>query len=282
MSLKTEILNRFDEELNGELFRMYYFEKEATDVSQRKPIDIEETLVTCVQRIFEVDDIELFVFNVPTTVEGKRPSHVKLPCSKLTIGLEAKRIEGSEEELGSVGSGGHNSSLRSSNSNNSGNSTASPVRRNILMSDRLKKVEGCTCKFCGYQGTTTNIEVAHIVEINEFNQCMDETELLEFLLSVGLDDWDSFANMLCLCSNCHQKYFDRGLILINPENYTLEISETIHHIASTGGAPFLDLRGKKVETLLPLCKLALQHRYKRLCTPKESSIPDLDKLSIKK
>ena len=276
-SLKVDIFNKYEEELNGGLFRMYYFQvlddkKDpiVIDIEQRKQINTEDELVSCVQRIFEVGDIQLFIFNVPVTLESKPPSPAKIP-----LGLEAKRIESSEEQ-GSVES----VALSSLTSSNSGSSSASPVRGDKVMRDRLKIMEGCKCKFCGYEGTSANIEAAHIVEIIEYKS---DEDLDSFLLSVGLYDWDSFANMLCLCSNCHQKYFDNGLILINAESDTLEIDESIRDIVSTGGVKYSRLHGKKVETLFPLSKVALQYRYNRFCNKsKESSIPDLEQLTIKK
>ncbi len=96
-SLKVEILDKFEEELNGEVFRMYFLEKKAKDINERAPIDSERELVSAVQRIFEVGDIDLFIYNTPINTNGKPLSPNKLPLRMLPIG-ESERIEGSEEE----------------------------------------------------------------------------------------------------------------------------------------------------------------------------------------
>ena len=68
-SLKIDILTKFHEELDGQLFRMYYLTKDRNvDITERQQIETEEMLVSCVQRIFKMDDIELIIFNAPIRV----------------------------------------------------------------------------------------------------------------------------------------------------------------------------------------------------------------------
>jgi hypothetical protein len=121
------------------------------------------------------------------------------------------------------------------------------------------------CAFCGFNAPsfTTNVTVAHIFEVKDYNALRSCEEQVKGLVDKDLGHIHGLSNLICLCTHCQRQFEAPYNIGIRPATRRLDVKESIL-AKCTGKGKFGDLVGKKVhfeERFLPSKRL-LEYRYK--------------------
>jgi hypothetical protein len=219
-SFFNSVRNAFLEELQDKICRLYSMPSNYTDVNQRVRIQTSEELRNFIAECAALSSggiphsNQLFVFN-----EDSSPT--KLPT------IHAMKFKSPYSQ---------SSSAPSSSGSNRSQKAASECRER----------DSNSCVFCGYLDYSNRC-AAHIFEIDVYNR-MHKEERKKHLTLFGLQDINSLANMLSLCTNCHTKFDAPYLIGILPNEHCLVVSPRImgSEYVTQGGIPFSKLDGNKL------------------------------------
>ena len=145
--------------------------------------------------------------------------------------------------------------------------------RSISNSIMCKIGASWACMACGQNFNSCNrrtLEAAHILEIHEQGDYTEE-EFNTLLKSCGIILLEDLANLISLCTVCHNDYFDMQLIAINvvdgESNYSWIVKESVLGDAVPNGTgTYADINNKEIhfeyEQQKPPRNLVL-HRLKR-------------------
>jgi hypothetical protein len=135
--------------------------------------------------------------------------------------------------------------------------SSTTASRDSKNTDAIKYRDDYRCRCCGFQNRN-GIQVCHIFDINEINNC-SKSKKLEKLKEVGLTNINDSVNLISLCYPCHT-LFDKDQLMISPFDVTWAVDTSIAGDVSSTGVPYSRFHGSPLELPVSLPKKLLMHR----------------------